>query len=123
MRNKQKKDSLVGSISFSKFCLRERPSFWDFIAGGLQLNLIVAIDYTASNKPPQDPKSLHYNHPDGRPSQYLQALISVGEILINYDYDKRVPVYGFGAKPYFNTLNTTQTLHCFPLNDNIDDPE
>lgn len=47
----------------------------------------------------------------------------MGEILINYDYDKRVPVYGFGAKPFFSTLNTTQTLHCFPLNDNIDDPE
>lgn len=53
--------------------------------------MILAIDYTASNKNPNDPKSLHYINPvTGAPSQYLQAIISVGEIVINYDYDKKV---------------------------------
>ena len=43
--------------------------------------------------------------------------------MINYDYDKKVPVYGFGCKPKLNVFNTKDTLHCFPLNDNPDDPE
>jgi len=34
---------------------------------------------------------------------------------MNYDYDKMVPVYGFGAKPHFPNLNSNEVLHCFPL--------
>jgi hypothetical protein len=30
-----------------------RPSFLDFIRGGCSLNFVVAVDFTASNKPPK----------------------------------------------------------------------
>lgn len=36
---------------------------------------------------------------------YYQSLKSVGDILINYDYDKIVPMYGFGGVPHFPGLN------------------
>ncbi len=29
---------------------------------------------------------------------------SVGEILLNYDHDKKVPMYGFGGKPKMPNL-------------------
>lgn len=38
---------------------------------------------------------------------------------MDYDYDKLVPVYGFGAKvrmPKFNSGNSAH--HCFPINGN-----
>jgi len=40
--------------------------------------------------------------------------------LINYDYDKLVPVFGFGGKP---RLISSKTEHCFPLNMNVENPD
>jgi hypothetical protein len=95
----------------------------DYIQGGIQLNLVVAIDFTASNQNPHHPSSLHYQDPQGRLNQYQSAILSVGEILVNYDYDQMIPVYGFGCKPRMETLNSNSTLHCFPINGNIQNPE
>jgi hypothetical protein len=43
---------------------------------------------------------------------------SVGSILINYDYDKQIPVYGFGAILPPNL----STSHCFALSGKEDTP-
>lgn len=44
-------------------------------------------------------------------------------ILLDYDYDKLVPCYGFGAKVRHPKLNTNNKVHhCFPLNFNYDNP-
>lgn len=46
------------------------------------------------------------------------------DILLDYDYDKLVPCFGFGAQvrhPKFNTGNSVH--HCFPLNGNQDNPD
>lgn len=92
--------------------------FGDYISAGLQLALITCIDFTASNGVPKDPKSLHYIAPD-KMSQYEEALYEVSRILLDYDYDKLVPVYGFGAKVNMPTFNTYGKVHhCFPLNGN-----
>jgi len=50
----------------------------------------------------------------------LQALKSIGGILQHYDSDKRIPLFGFGAKlpPHHNVVS-----HCFSLNNNFFDPE
>ena len=54
-------------------------------------------------------------------SQYEEALYEVSKILLDYDYDKLVPVYGFGAKVNMPNFNTNgKVLHCFPLNGNED---
>lgn len=54
------------------------------------------------------------------PNQYQKAIMSVGSILLNYDYDKMIPGFGFGAKPHFPQLNTNATDHCFPLSGRYD---
>ncbi|CAD8209885.1 unnamed protein product [Paramecium octaurelia] len=121
--NKCNANKSPGFLQFDRFQLKSHYTFFDYCAGGQQLSLIIAIDFTASNEDPQNPKSLHHLPLDGPPSQYLQAITSVAEILINYDHDKKVPLYGFGCKPIMQNYNTNQTLHLFPLNDNPDDPE
>ena len=55
------------------------------------------MDFTASNGNPCDPASLHYLNPCGM-NQYEDALNAVGDILLNYDTDKLVPMFGFGGK-------------------------
>ena len=83
---------------------------------GLNIALFVGIDFTASNGTVTSPKSLHFinlTHTDTF-NPYQQVIQSVGEILIHYDSDKMVPVYGFGAKPRFPEWSEQTANHCFP---------
>ncbi|KAL4428006.1 hypothetical protein ABPG75_002095 [Micractinium tetrahymenae] len=94
-----------------------RPSFLDYITGGVTLNFLVAVDFTASNRDPRDPSSLHYI--GQRTTQYEDAISAVGLVLEHYDTDKLFPCWGFGAAlPPAGT-----TSHCFALNGNAAHPE
>jgi len=90
-------------------------SFLDFIQGGTEILCTIAIDFTASNGNPNDPRSLHYMGP-GR-TKYEDALISVGNIIQDYDTDKQFPVLGFGAK-----MSDGRVSHEFFVNMNPTSP-
>jgi len=81
-----------GVMKLTKIHLEQIPSFLEFIQGGMQLNFTVAIDFTGSNGPPSDPRSLHYNDPSGAPNQYVTAIQAVGDIIQDYDSDKMFPL-------------------------------
>lgn len=97
------------------------PNFIDYLKSGLQLNLVAAIDFTGSNGMPTSPGSLHYIAK--QPTQYQLVLKSIWDIIENYDSDKKIPAFGFGAKPHFPHINSNQAVHCFPINDNPGNPE
>ncbi|CAA2935223.1 protein BONZAI 1-like [Olea europaea var. sylvestris] len=86
-------------------------TFLDYLAGGFELNFMVAIDFTASNGNPRLPDSLHYIDPSGRPNAYQRAILEVGGVLQFYDSDKKFPAWGFGARPIDGPVS-----HCFNLN-------
>jgi len=88
---------------------QKRFSFVDYVNGGLDLQLTVAIDFAASNGEPNDPTSLHYLHPDGKLNDYEKAIIAIGKILSDYDSDQQFPVVGFGAEI------DGEIQHCFQL--------
>ena len=92
-------------------------SFLDYLRGGMQINLWVAIDFTGSNGLPNTPTSLHYLGVES--NQYEIAIRECGNIVAYYDYDQKFQVFGFGG--YFN--GSSEVNHCFPLNGNPDDPE
>lgn len=75
-----------------------RYNFVDYISGGCELNVVVAIDFTGSNGDPRMPGTLHYMNPDGSTNDYEKAIFAVLNTLQDYDHDKMFPVYGFGAK-------------------------
>mmetsp|Transcript_27978 Transcript_27978/g.24664 ORF Transcript_27978/g.24664 Transcript_27978/m.24664 type:complete len:215 (-) Transcript_27978:348-992(-) len=80
---------------------------------------MVAIDFTQSNKEPEDPSSRHaFKQPPGL-NDYQKAILSVCDILLCYDYDKHVPVFGFGGK----RPGEPKVNHCFALNLNENNPE
>ena len=88
----------------------------DYINGGLDISMYIAIDFTASNGVPSDPKSKHYiDRINKRENAYEQAIRLSAEILLEYDSDKQVPVYGFGAKIMFPGYSSAIS-HCFPCN-------
>ena len=99
------------NLIIRRMIVTESPSFLDYLAGGIPLNLVVAIDFTQSNGDPRDPQSLHYRNASGE-NDYTRAIRSVGSILEKYDTDKKFPVYGFGGKV------NGQVSHCFALNGN-----
>ncbi|KAI9105421.1 Copine-domain-containing protein [Phlyctochytrium arcticum] len=109
---RKKKYQNSGYLTIVQFTIEEVPSFLDYLAGGTQLGLDVAIDFTASNGNPSDPNSLHYRN-SARLNHYQEAILSVGNILQEYDTDKQFPVYGFGARFPNGTVS-----HCFNLNGN-----
>ena len=79
------------------------------------MSCVVCIDFTGSNGDPNTTTSLHYRSPNNY-NQYQQAIQSVCHILMNYDTDKMVPTYGFGAMPCFPPpgMNLHGVSHFFP---------
>lgn len=74
------------------------PSFIDYISGGCELNVVVAIDFTGSNGDPRKPGTLHHLSPSGEKNDYQKAISAILPILAKYDTDQQFPVVGFGAK-------------------------
>lgn len=94
-------------------------SFVEYLQGGTQMCLQVGIDFTASNGYPHSRESLHYINPQ-KPNNYQEAILAVGSILLNYDDDKLVPVYGFGARTRFPKMQGSGVNHCFPCSGDFD---
>ena len=101
-----------GKVILTQCNIVERPSFLDYLQTGTCLNFSVAVDFTASNGRPDDPRSLHYLNPQTCENQYTTAIRSVGEIVQDYDSDQQFPALGFGAK----VPPTYQVSHEFFLN-------
>lgn len=108
-----KKKKKTGTLKIVQFAIKEKYSFIDYIRGGEHLSVIVAIDFTGSNGSPNQPSSLHYRFGNGM-NQYQAAIHAVCQILLNYDYDQMVPVFGFGGKPLFPGFSSKLVSHCFP---------
>ena len=108
----------AGRMIIDHIELIEKPSFIDYLRSGWQINLHVAVDFTASNGESSLISSLHYL---GEFNQYEQAIQSVGSILEMYDNDKCFPVYGFGGIPRY--FNANSVSHCFNLNGNPVNPD
>jgi len=115
-QKKSKKYKHSGLLRLTNVVAVEEASFFDFIAAGLEIQVIAAIDYTLSNGKPEFSNSLHHINPYA-PNEYQTALLSVASVLAPYDHDGMIPVYGFGGKP-----NGGHTNHCFPLTGNPAQP-
>jgi hypothetical protein len=66
--------------------------FIDYVNGGCEISLMVAIDFTGSNGDLGAPGSLHY-HTDGIRNDYEKAILAVGNILSKFDSDQKFPVW------------------------------
>jgi hypothetical protein len=115
---RDKKPDKIGNVKVGPARVEHISSFFDYLKKGLRLSFSVAIDFTASNGAPSTPNSLHFYGGPGAPfNQYQQAIVSVANIIQEYDSDKSFPVFGFGAK-----LPTGEVSHCWALNGNPQNP-
>ncbi|CAK76117.1 unnamed protein product (macronuclear) [Paramecium tetraurelia] len=95
------------------------PTFLDYLMGGWQMSLTIGIDFTFSNQPITKPDSLHKIDPN-KLNYYQQAMKVIGGEIVAFDYDKEVPVYGFGGTPKLPTYTKNTMDDCFPINGNKD---
>ena len=73
------------------------PTFLQYISGGCEFRVIIAIVLTSSNGNTRDEQSLHY-FDDHNKNGYEESLYSICTILLKYDSYQKYPVYGFGIK-------------------------
>lgn len=88
-------------------------TFLDYLTRGMQINLDIAIDYTASNNENIIP--LHNLNNKGQ-NDYEKAIESCGSIIAFYDSDQLFPVYGFGGIPCYQNKFNNNVSHCFNIN-------
>uniref|UniRef100_A0A7S4RD51 C2 domain-containing protein n=1 Tax=Ditylum brightwellii TaxID=49249 RepID=A0A7S4RD51_9STRA len=74
-----------------------KPTFIDYVSGGCEINLGVAIDFSASNGDPRQPGTPHFLKGNEK-NDYETAIATVGKVLSAYDTDHQHSVWGFGAK-------------------------
>lgn len=103
------------SATIEQFKLLE---FIDYLNMGLEINLIVSIDFTASNDGCNNPNGLHYIG-NNNINDYEKSIKQCGSVVAQYDYDQKFPLLGFGAM----IPNHKSVSHCFPLNFNFDNYE
>lgn len=94
-------------------------SFFDYLRGGLELRMVVGLDFTRSNRSVEDPRSLHYMNGQLK-NDYVTVLRSVAEVINSYGSHKGFPAYGFGAKiPPSGSICS----HCFAISGDFFAPE
>ncbi|KAK8812241.1 hypothetical protein WA158_007475 [Blastocystis sp. Blastoise] len=112
-------ENTIGSFIVNNCQYKPSPSFLKYIKNGLELNFMVAIDFTASNGDPRDYSSLHYMRDINHPNSYESAILGIGNVLEYYDKDCLFPTFGFGGEP----RGTNTANHCFALNMNEQNPD
>lgn len=91
--------------------IQKSHEFLDYLKQGLQLRMIMAIDFTKSNGDPNQKGTLHeYNENELNP--YEKSLTVCGDIIKLYATHNTIPCFGYGAI----LPNRTEVSHCFPLN-------
>lgn len=110
LKNPKDQNKHKWDLRIIKFRVDRQHTLIDYLRGGLHLNLMVAIDFTASNGSLNDIYSLH-NIRDLDANPYLHILQTVGRVISDCNFDRKVALYGFGAK--WN--DKEYPSHCFPL--------
>jgi hypothetical protein len=98
-------------------------TFLDYLRGGWQLSLVAGIDFTFSNGPINKPDSLHkISEKKDELNYYQKTIAQLGGTIISYDYDKQIPVFGFGGIPKLPGYTKTYSDDCFPIAGNKENP-
>ena len=95
-------------IEWSQFELQQ--NFIDYLRAGINIKIIVAVDYTASNFPYTDVSSNHYIC-DTKLNPYEACISSVSNVLEVYNKDHLMYLYGFGGIP----KGRNEVSHCFKI--------
>ena len=106
-----------GTLTAVNATVEQHATLQEYIMGGMEISMMMAIDFTGSNGDPATPQSLHFhtNVPGAPLNEYQRVISSVGSVLESYDTDKMFPVYGFGGRVRQPDGSWSTVQHCFPV--------
>jgi copine 5/8/9 len=81
-----KKNKVSGVLKINTFKIVEVPNFLQYLYDGLEISLLLSIDFTGSNGHPSKTTSLHYRTKE-KLNDYQRSIIDVGNIVMSYDDD------------------------------------
>lgn len=87
--------------------------FIEYLKGNLKISGMICVDFTASNQA-MTTNQLH-KISTNELNEYQQAIAAVCKIILDYDHDQLVPLFGFGAVPLMPGFEKGETNHFFPL--------
>ena len=119
---KPKESKSCGKLRLESLKIFTRYHLYDYLKGGLELSLLVGIDFTSSNGHPNQPNALHSLVNQEILNPYQQALMNITDILLKYTQEKKIGAFGFGAKPAFPMITSSETSHCFPITGDPSNP-
>jgi len=105
------KRTSFGTIRIMDAIVKKCHSFLQFLRAGLEIQVVIAIDFTGSNGDPSSYTSLHALNKQGG-NDYERAIRQIVEVLEPYDSDGKIPLYGFGCRM---KGDRTGTSHCMSL--------
>ena len=109
------------SVSVSECRLVKFPTAVDYLLGGYEISLTLAVDFTVSNGDYTLPSSYHYLSP-GNENSYMECIRSAISFTVKFSntslHNLPVIAYGFGALPE----HSGQASYCFALNQQEADP-
>ena len=106
-----------------KCIVENHPTFISYLRSGMNINLMIGIDFTGSNGHYKDKPSYHYL--EGGMNNYEKAIRSCGDIVAPYDNYQLFPVFGFGfcfIDSSLNNFDGRYTDFNYPINMNLNDP-
>lgn len=85
-----------GRVKVLKAVLKPNPTFLEYILGGCELDLTIAVDFSLQNGHAMDKDGFHYR-PGHWHNDYQAAIHKLGVIMEPYSKDKQFTMLGFGA--------------------------
>lgn len=107
--NKQKK---AGILKVLKAQIIQIPSLLEFVSGGCEIDLTIAVDCSLANGEHTDETGLHFRS-NLWLNDYQAAIHKVGVIMESYSKHKHFKIWGFGAD-----ING-ENVPVFPLSDGV----
>lgn len=106
------RNKFAGTITIKQFVIDMKPSLLLYMKSGWLLNTSMAIDFTLSNRPITDYRSLHYQNEKKKEEMnlYEKAMYEVGMVLEPYAFQRQFTMFGFGGIPQYLT-NVAQERH------------
>lgn len=86
-----------GFLKVLKTSVINVPSMLQYINGGCELNLMVAVDCTTKNGPLHSEDSLHHRSPHWL-NDYQAVISKLGSIVEHYGTSRRFATWGFGGR-------------------------
>jgi hypothetical protein len=86
-----------GYLKVLKASVINVPSMLQYINGGFELNLMVAVDCTTKNGPIHTEQSLHHRSPHYL-NDYQAVMSKLGSIVEHYGTSRRFAMWGFGGR-------------------------